>query len=96
MCIRDRFEAEHPTRQKITKTDLAKYLNIWKYKPALVCKGVQKNFVKFSEDIDSEWKKNNKKYDETFFKELVAKTIQAQMNQEYASFSHRYSKRPFL
>ena len=70
-----RFEAEHPTRQKITKTDLAKYLNIWKYKPALVCKGIQKNFVKFSEDIDSEWKKNNQKFDETFFKELVAKTI---------------------
>ena len=43
-----RFESENPTRQKITKTDLAKFQNIWKYKPALVCRGVQKNFVEFS------------------------------------------------
>ena len=70
-----RFESENPTRQKLTKTDMAKFLNIWKYKPALVCKGVQKNFVEFSEGIDDEWKKNSSKYDETFYKELVAKAI---------------------
>ena len=70
-----RFESENPTRQKITKTDLAKFQNIWKYKPALVCRGVQKNFVEFSEGIDDEWKKNSSKYDDIYFKELVAKAI---------------------
>ena len=72
---KNKFEAEFPNKQKITKTELAKYLNIWNFKPSLVCKGLQNNFVKFSEDIDKEWKKKSSKYDDVFFKELVAKTI---------------------
>ena len=82
-----RFESENPTRQKLTKTDMAKFLNIWKYKPALVCKGVQKNFVEFSEGIDDEWKKNSSKYDETFYKELVAKAIIFELQLSLQSFS---------
>ena len=36
---------------------------------------MNKNFVEFSEGIDDEWKKNSSKYDDIFFKELVAKAI---------------------
>lgn len=36
-----------PPSRKITKTDLAKYLNAWGQKPDLVSLGAQKNFEKF-------------------------------------------------
>jgi hypothetical protein len=40
-----------PTTRKITKTDLAKYLNAWDQKPELVSLGAQKNFERFMEGI---------------------------------------------
>lgn len=48
-----------PVSRKITKTDLAKYLNIWKIKPYDVAKGSQKNFAIFIKTIDH-IQKNNK------------------------------------
>lgn len=43
-----------PTSRKITKTELAKYLNAWDKKPDLVSLGAQKNFEKFMEGITQE------------------------------------------
>ena len=40
-----------PTSRKITKTDLAKYLNAWDQKPHLVSLGGQKNFERFMETV---------------------------------------------
>jgi hypothetical protein len=40
-----------PSARKITKTDLAKFLNAWDQKPQLVSLGAQKNFEKFMEGI---------------------------------------------
>lgn len=40
-----------PPARKITKTDLAKYLNAWDQKPDTVSLGSQKNFEKFMEAI---------------------------------------------
>ena len=36
-----------PTARKITKTDLAKYINAWDQKPEIVSLGAQKNFERF-------------------------------------------------
>ncbi len=36
-----------PPSRKITKTDLAKFMNVWDQKPELVSLGLQKNFDKF-------------------------------------------------
>ena len=38
------FSAEHPTRQRFTKTDLAKFENTWDQLPHVVSRGAQKNF----------------------------------------------------
>ena len=38
------FLAEHPTRQRFTKTDLAKFENTWGQLPHVVSRGAQKNF----------------------------------------------------
>jgi len=40
-----------PTSRKITKTDLAKYLNAWDQKPHFVSLGAQKNFERFMEMV---------------------------------------------
>jgi len=40
-----------PPARKITKTDLAKFLNCWGQKPEVVSLGAQKNFVRFMEEI---------------------------------------------
>jgi hypothetical protein len=43
-----------PPLRKITKTDLAKYLNAWDRKPDLVSLGAQKNFERFMDSLKEE------------------------------------------
>ncbi len=42
-----------PNARKITKTDLAKYLNAWDEEPHVVSLGAQKNFEKFMDKLSS-------------------------------------------
>ncbi|MEU4539012.1 AIPR family protein [Streptosporangium sp. NPDC023825] len=42
-----KFRLVHPTNQKFSKADLAKYLNSWDQLPYHVSKGAQKNFAEF-------------------------------------------------
>jgi hypothetical protein len=42
-----------PPARKITKTDLAKFINAWDKKPDIVSKGSQKNFDNFMATLDS-------------------------------------------
>ncbi len=42
-----RFRLIHPTSQKFTKSDAAKYLNSWQQLPHLVSRGAEKNFYAF-------------------------------------------------
>ena len=42
-----------PTSRRITKTDLAKFLNAWAQKPNSVSFGAQKNFERFMGDFDA-------------------------------------------
>nr|WP_217638641.1 AIPR family protein [Nitrosospira multiformis] len=44
-------EVVTPPSRKISKTDLAKYLNAWDRKPNLVSLGSQKNFERFMDDL---------------------------------------------
>lgn len=62
-----------PTTRKITKTDLAKYLNAWEGQPHITSLGAQKNFERFMEAL-------SKADDQTLpdlaaFKRMVAKAI---------------------
>ncbi len=43
-----------PTSRKITKTDLAKYLNTWDRKPYIASLGAQKNFIEFMKTLDKD------------------------------------------
>lgn len=66
------FKLQHPPHQKITKTDLAKFENIWHELPHIVSRGAQKNFVEFTLRP-----KDRKRGDEAanYFELLVARAI---------------------
>lgn len=69
------FDLEVPKRQKVTKTDWAKYLNAWDQLPHLVSKGAQSNFLEFAKNATDEWEKHKAKFNEEYFREGVAKAI---------------------
>ena len=63
-----------PTSRKITKTDLAKYLNAWDQKPDLVSLGAQKNFERFMEAVE-DTDSTATSPDIQFYKQTIAKVI---------------------
>lgn len=69
-----KFDATYPVSQKITKEDVARYINIWNGLPHIVSKGGQKNFSKFMESvgqgIGKDWEPSVEEY-----KNFIAKAI---------------------
>ena len=72
---KDKFTAQNPKKQVITKTDLAKYHNSWSGMPQVVSKGAQTNFMKFAEVIDEAWNKSDTSFNDKFFKDTVSLAI---------------------
>ena len=76
---REAFKKEYPPKQKITKTDLAKYRYSWEGKPYLVSKGAQSNFQAFAQEISSLWDKGEaeraKLNNPQYFKDTIALAI---------------------
>lgn len=65
-----------PPARKITKTDLAKYLNAWEQLPHVVSLGAQKNFVRFTERMaETADGASGPALDVTAFKRMIAKAI---------------------
>ena len=58
-----------------TKTDLAKFLNVWRDKPDIVSKGAQKNFADFASFVGAEWNKHPNDFNEMYYREAIAKAI---------------------
>ena len=72
---RKRFQAEFPSKKKYTKTDLAKFENVWDENPRFVNLGAQKNFAQYAKRIGAEWKKNPDNFNELYFKKTIARAI---------------------
>jgi hypothetical protein len=64
----------NPPSRRITKTDLAKYINAWDQKPDIVGLGTQKNFEKFMASIATPDAHIAQLPTTADFKEMVAKT----------------------
>lgn len=69
------FDAEYPKAQVFTKTDLAKYLMVWRGEPHIVSRGAQKNFAAFATLVGKEWDKNSDAFNEMFYREAIVKAI---------------------
>lgn len=65
------FKVVHPTSQKFTKTDVAKYENAWNQRPHVVSLGAQKSFTLFMATL----KERPIQVDQAYFQSLVAKAI---------------------
>jgi hypothetical protein len=70
-----KFQIEFPRSQVFTKTDLAKFENVWRCIPHIVSLGAQKNFANFANHIDVAWQRQEADFNEAYFREIVAKAI---------------------
>lgn len=72
---KDKFLIQNPKAQMFTKTDLAKFYNIYRQLPHQVSTGAQKNFIRFAEWASDAWEKNNTDFNEAFFRTVVCLNI---------------------
>ncbi len=70
-----KFDLEYPKTQLFTKTDLAKFELSADGSPHVVSRGAQKNFAEFAKSIGDAWAKGEAKFDELWYKRLVAKAL---------------------
>jgi flagellar biosynthesis regulator FlaF len=70
-----RFRAEYLKPQMLTKTDLAKFENVFDDHPRWVNLGGQKNFARYALRIGKEWEKSSDGFNELYFKRVIARGI---------------------
>lgn len=68
------FKLKYPRNQVVLKSQIAKYLNIWKQLPHHVSKGGQKNYNYFLKDAEKEFGKK-KKPRRIYWQDIVANAI---------------------
>lgn len=86
-----KFQVQNPKSQMFTKTDLAKFENVWDEKPTFVNLGAQKNFAKYAARIGQEWEKDSDRFNEFYFKCIVAKAIIFKNTEKIISSQSWYS-----
>ena len=72
---RKKFDLDNPRRQLFTKTDLAKFANVWEERPHEVSLGAQKNFAAFARRIGQRWKAAPDEFNEGWYREAIGKAI---------------------
>ncbi|MXX90998.1 MAG: AIPR family protein [Boseongicola sp. SB0677_bin_26] len=72
---RRKFDLENPRSQLFTKTDLAKFLNVWEQRPHEVSQGAQKNFAAFARRVGQAWRRSPDDFNEAWYRVAVAKAI---------------------
>lgn len=70
-----RFKAEYPKPQMMTKTDLAKFENVWDDHPKWVNLGAQKNFARYASRIGREWVKSQDTFNEFYYRRAIARAL---------------------
>ncbi|MEQ8842270.1 MAG: AIPR family protein [Acidimicrobiales bacterium] len=68
------FRRVHPSAQKFTKTDVAKFENTWSQKPHIVSRGAQKSFFEFMDGLTADGKEPPLP-GVPFFQQLCAKAL---------------------
>ncbi|MBY0579437.1 MAG: AIPR family protein [Burkholderiales bacterium] len=86
-----KFLAEFPSSQMLSKTDLAKFENVWDEKPTYVNLGAQKNFAQYAKRIGQEWAKNPDNFNELYYKRAIARAILFRKTEKIVSAQPWYS-----
>lgn len=71
----NKFLIQNPKAQMFTKTDLAKFYNIYRQLPHQVSTGAQKDFIQFAEWASAAWDKDETVFNERFFRQIVCLNI---------------------
>lgn len=82
---KDLYFLQNPRTQVITKTDLAKYENAWRWLPHTVSRGAQKNFLSFSGYIMAEWEKTPEEFNEEYYRRAIVKAIISRRTEKLVS-----------
>lgn len=69
------WDLKFPKRQRIVKTDWAKYQMTWDQKPHIVSKGAQANFLAYAAEADRRWEEDQASVNEQYFRDGVGKAI---------------------
>jgi hypothetical protein len=69
------FLAEYPKQQMFTKTDLAKFENVFDEHPRWVNNGSQRNFAEYAKRIGKEWEKNSDSFNEFYYRRAISRGI---------------------
>ena len=86
-----RFKSEYPN--KFTKTDLAKFENVWDEEPFWVNRGAQKNFIQYMERISEAWKDSQEQFNEKYYQRVIARAIIFKATERMVSRQTWYRKR---
>jgi len=82
---RKQFVLQNPKDHVITKTDLAKYENAWRFLPHVVSQGAQKNFMAFSTYAQAEWDKDQNQFNDEYYRRVVVKAMLFRRTEELVS-----------
>lgn len=69
------WDLRFPKRQRVVKTDWAKYQMTWEQKPHIVSKGAQANFLAFAAVADRLWESDRSSVNEQYFRDGIGKAI---------------------
>jgi len=86
-----KFQAENPKPQMFTKTDLAKFENVWDENPRFVNLGAQKNFAQYAKRIGSKWEKFSEEFNEFYYKRAIARAILFRRTEKLVSAQSWYN-----
>lgn len=70
-----RFDLEYPKKQRITKTDWAKYAFSWGKRPHEVSRGAQSNFMAFAKLATELWEKDEDQFGDSYYRAGIAKAV---------------------
>lgn len=72
---KEAWQREYPRTQLFSKTDLAKFDNVWDGFPVEVNLGAQKNFAAYARRISDAWDKDDTAFNDRYYKRAVARGI---------------------
>lgn len=90
---RDAYTRINPTSQRFDKKDLAKYINSSEMLPYNVAWGGEVNSVRFQVEMEKQWKTDQATFNESYFRDMIAKAIIFNTTRKSILRDDRYKER---
>ncbi len=87
------YSEKYPENQVITMLDLARYMELYECAPDVVSRGKQKTLQVFAEQIKKEWDKSDVRFNEYYYKRMVAIAIMYRKTDEIIKQTDWYKEK---